>query len=422
MQDNAIPAPPGGCGPPWGRWSAASLLVAILVAPNLPADIFKFKDGRIVYGTVLRQSEVTVDDRSVTAWTVQVAPGSYIQVLETELERNGHQRLSEAGQEYVQKISSLPETAEAHYDLAGWCSQHGLTALAKAHYERAVDLDPNHEAARAAAGYKKNADGRWVRKDEIYGEQRGKIFYKGRWRFPESVAIEQAEEKAQQELAPLRKDLYRWHTAASFGRSERMQQDAVANLSKVQDPRAVPILAEFLLDTRKPAPPQVRLLYVHILARFQIPAAAQALASASLLDPAEQVRNAALDALARYGREWAIPFYIAHLRNPNNELVNRAADCLSQFNPPEAVLPLIQALNTDHVQDANAGPNMNVSSQGGLSFGGGSKKVKLTLSNSSVHATLTALTGQNFGFDEDQWLAWYASIYAAPVADLRRDP
>ncbi|GIW99078.1 MAG: hypothetical protein KatS3mg111_2411 [Pirellulaceae bacterium] len=400
-----------------------SLILTLAVFPiTATADIFRFQDGRVVAGKVIRQTQQTVDERAQTVWTVEIEPGVFLQIYESELERNGHEPLSEAEKEYAAKIATLPETAQAHYDLAGWCSQHGLTGLAKAHYQRAVDLDPEHEAARAAAGYKKDENGRWVRKDEIYGERRGKILYKGRWRFPEAVAIEEAEEKAQQELAPLRKDLYRWHSQASTGRSARLQEEALAHIRQINDPRAIGILGEFLLDTKKPAPVPLRMLYVEVLSRFRNPQAAQILASTSLLDPVASVRHAALDALAAYGREWAVPFYIAHLRNPNNELVNRAAECLGQFNPPEAILPLIEALNTEHVQETGGGPNMNVSNQGGLSFGGGPKKVQVTLQNASVHATLAALTEQNYGYDESQWLAWYARTFAPPVADLRRDP
>lgn len=403
-------------------------LVVCLVLVNLtltPAfgDLFRYKDGRIISGKVFGQpTQKKINNVSVTIWTVEIAPGSYVQVLESELARNGHDKLSDAEKEYEREVANLPQTAEAHCELAAWCVRHGMSALAEAHYRRALDLNPEHEVARVAAGYKKDGSGRWVKKEKIYGEQRGKVFYKGRWRFPESVAIEQAEEAANKKIAPLKKDLSRWHTSASFGRTPKQKQDAVAQIRQIRDPAAASILAEYLLETRKPAPTPVRLIYVRVLSQFENFTVAKALATASINDPDAIVRTACLDALSKFGEEVAVPMYISYLKNANNDLVNRAAEGLGQFNPRQATLPLIEALVTEHVFEVGGGAQMNVGNQGSFSMGGGPKKEKRSLQNSSVLGTLTQITNQNFDYNEPRWTAWYASVYGAPAGDLRRDP
>ena len=311
-----------------------------------------------------------------------------------------------------------PKTAEDHVRIAGEFAH--LKEVSKAHYEAAVELDPDNGVARAGAGYKKDDNGRWQKLEVIMGEQRGKVLYGRRWLFPEDIVIQQEKEKIEQALAPLKKKLNAWNTAASFGRSEKMRVDAIANLRKVQDPREAAILASYFLDTRRQPPVEIRLLYVNILSRFDTSIAA--LTNASLNDPEPRVRTACLDALRNMNARSAVPTYISYLSNSDNQIINRAAQGLGQFNPQEAVLPLIHALNTEHIVDNKGGAGMNVNAQGGLAFGGGKKKKKVTLTNSSVLATLSQITGQNFDYNEELWLAWYASIHGAPVRDLFRDP
>lgn len=402
-----------------------AVFLAVSVASySVAADVFRFKDGRVLFGQVVRKEPLQVDQRTDALWTLQIEQGSYIQIYESELDRNGHEPLSTAETDYVSLMSqSPPQTAQEHCDLAGWCLGKGLRDLARAHFERALDLDPNHSAARAAAGHMKDSDGRWVKKEVVMGEKRGKVLYKGRWRFPEDVVIEQAQENIEEEIAPLKKELNTWHRQAAKGRSEQAKRDAIASIQQLQDPRQAVLLAGYLLDARDPSPLNIRLLYVNVLSRF--PVAAQALTTASLTDPDSQVRNACLDALMGFGevgRNTAVPTYLNYLGNADNVLVNRAAEGLAQFgNPLEAVLPLIYAVITEHEVTAGGGAGMNVNTQGGLSFGGGPKTEKRQFNNASVLATLSQITRQNFGYDKAQWLAWYAGIHAAAAIDLRRD-
>ena len=199
------------------------------------------------------------------------------------------------------------------------------------------------------------------------------------------------------------------------------KNDAIANIRQIQDPLAVPILAEYLLDSRKPAPVAMRVLYVQVISRFETYEAAQALATASVTDPEVNVRNACLDGLRRFGRDVAVPTYLGFLTDKRNEFVNRAAEGLGQFNPPEAILPLIRALITEHVVVAGGGNSMNVGNNGTFGIGGGPKAEKVPFNNSSVLATLTQITGQSFGYEQNRWLVWYANTFAPPALDLRRD-
>lgn len=398
-------------------------LMLLALSPSLAcADVFRYKDGRVVSGTLRGDpKEQTIDGVTETVYTVMLEPGTFVMIFESELERNGHDRLSEAEQNYEATAIDKPQTAEAHYELAAEVSKDLLRDLAKAHYRRILDMDPDNQFARAGADYKKDDSGRWVKKEEIYAGQRGKVFVNGKWRFPESIAVEQAEEEAAQEINPIKKELSRFHQLAAFGRNDRLRSEGIAGIQSINDPLAVPLIAAYLLETFKPAPVNVRLLYVRWLARFENPLVAQTLAQASINDPEPQVRNACLSALRSFGANAAVPLYIGQLSSDDNARINIAAQGLAQFNPPQAVLPLIHALNTEHLVDVGGGGD-TYSMQGGMTLGGNNKKVKRVFQNASVYATLTQITGQNYNYDEALWLAWYARLRAAPANDLRRDP
>jgi hypothetical protein len=363
---------------------------------------------------------VRVGERDVTAWAVEIFPGAMVQILETELALNGRETLSQARQEYAGAVASMEQTTDAHLEMAGWCLKYGLTDLAAAHFRRVLDIDPDNNRARVAAGYDKDQNGRWVKKEVIMGDRRGKVLYKGSWRFPESVLIEQNREAEQQRIADATKNLVRWHRTV-FISSGRAYEEAIVGLQQIQDPLTIGTLSEYLLDARKPAPPNIRLLYVRLLSQFDNYDASRALAQASILDPLPNIRNACFDALSRFGREAAIPIYLGYLRSDNNLIVNIAAEGLGQLRATSAVLALINALETKHVREVGS-DSMNASPTSG-SFSMGSKKTEeIMIRNQSVLGTLSQLTGQSFGFDRQQWLAWYASVHAPSVDDLRRDP
>lgn len=396
------------------------LVSCIAASTSAVADTFRYKDGRVITGTVRNESSVKSGEDQVKAYVVEIEPGVMVQVLQNELEYNGHERLSEPRQAYVSNVGNMEQTVEQHFLAAGECLKHGLTDLAQAHYRRVLDLDPDNNRARDAAGYDKDRNGRWVKKDVVMGDRRGKVLYKGRWRFPESVAIEQSKEEAKQKLAEATKDLIRWHRAALAGTGRRYEE-AIQGLQTINDPLTASTIADFLLDTRKPAPLNLRLLYVRLLAKFQTYDAARGLAQASMLDPQSQVRNACFDALSNFGREVAIPLYISYLASDSNQLVNIAADGLGQLRADSAVLPLINALTTTHSTTVGSDAT-NASPTSGSFSVGGKKTIQVPVQNQSVLGTLAQLTGEHYGFDQERWMAWYARTYAPPAGSLKRDP
>ncbi len=403
------------------RVLAIALSLVVLGSTSVSkADIFKFKDGRVLFGTLKGKSTAEINGVEEDVLSVQIDSGVYVQILESELTTNGHEPLSEPRKKYAALAAAAPRTLEAQVALAETASSREFLLLdvVQAIREYCVDLAPNDSTVRSVAGYKLDNNGRWQTTDFIMVERRGMVRDGTRWVYPEELVIEQAKEKRVKAVAEATRDLRRWHAAVTNRYTKpdsRRYLEAVQGLRNIQDPLTTEAIAEYLQDTELAEP--LRLLYVDLLRRFQNPTAASALAQSVMKDPSDQVRNACLGALREYGRPIALATFVGYLASPNNPDINRAAYAIAQIDGKEAVLPLIKALVTQH-KVTLGGDGINLGG-GGLSMG--KQETTENFENSEVLGALTTLTGQTLGFDKALWLQWFAQTHAAPAGDLRRD-
>jgi tetratricopeptide (TPR) repeat protein len=399
------------------------ILISVLAIGGTRADQFQLKDGRQITGKMVHADTVREEDREENRYAIEVAPGVLVRIHQSDLARTGgHMKSDDREAEYRKQIANLPETADAHYQAGQWCSQQGLKDLARAHYLRTIDLDPNHKQARAAVEHTLDGEtGRWVKRGDLM-LQRGKVYHQGRWQFPEYIPMDEQVEEEKKQKAALQKEISRLHNEALRGTPDRVFQ-AVEQLRQINDPLAIEYLSQLLLGRQRggtvSATPQLKLVYIDVLSNFELPVAFVAIAHASVLDADNSVRTAALEVLARRGREVGISVISGYLKSPNNQLINSAAFALGRLNAQEMTLPLIDALVTRHeVQPSEA----TTYTPGGLVMGS-KKKQLVNVENDSVRSALSQITGQGrLGFDQAAWRAWYASVYAPPVDDLRRDP
>ena len=165
----------------------------------------------------------------------------------------------------------------------------------------------------------------------------------------------------------------------------------------------------------------------------------------SLNDASESVRIEAVKGLPEDQHTEAVPIYLKALKHDLNYIVNRAALALGIIGDESTVSGLIEALITRHryktwVADQQGfGVAMNSNGQmvqqtpvnmlppdiavmaltGQLPYGvqvnqvGGvpPRKKQVTIQrdeqNQMVHAALRKLTGQDYGYDERAWKAWW---------------
>ena len=282
-----------------------------------------------------------------------------------------------------------------------------------------IEADPNHIKARRALGYTQ-VKGRWLLQEQLMAEN-GYVRYKGAWRLPQEVELMKADAEETGAEKEWIKKIKRWNTWLSGDRAALARQ----NIEAIQDPHAIPALTSYLFykSDRK-----AKLLYAGVLARLGTPAAMDALVSASMNDPDEEVRVFCFERLADQKYTPAVRSYVQSLRSKNNAVINQAAVGLAYMKDASAVGPLIDALITTHRYRITKGdPRQqshsfsNAPGGGGFSFGNSEKIVDANIQNRSVLDTLVLLTNQNFEFNIGAWKDWFAVKKKAHVEDARRD-
>lgn len=406
--------------------------LALAVAGSLgwavAADEFVLKDGRALRGAV--RSERPAEGTKDKQFTVELAPGVMVLINGREIKQ--HTRGSGPEQEYVELMKKGEDTAEFHLKAASWCHKNGLKHHEVAHYERVLDLEPENRVARVGLNYTEGKDGRWIKRDVLMTEGRGKVRDGGKFRFPEIVALEEAQDEANQQRIKLLNEIRRWQRDVLTENNKRAP-DSLAKLQALDGPLASAALAELLFPrTNSPMspgqPPEaMRKLYVAVLARLADPAAVQTLVRMALTDSERDIRNAALEALRTVAPQAATLAFIQALRSDKPVQINAAGRALAVMSDESSILPLIEHVVTIHRtvtpgdNRTNAGFN-NAGGGGQFAFGGTAPKVSNQLSqNDGVLAALTTITGQNLGYDKDAWLAWYQQNYFGSGRDLRRD-
>ena len=149
-------------------------LVAILGPPAL-GDVVHLKNG----GRIEGQVALTEDGIVVR-----------LPVGEMRLSKDAVDRIEKkdtAMDEYARRSAAVkPDDAEAHYQLGLWALGAGLKPQATAEFERTLAIQPDHEGARNALGYRK-VGGVWLTFEQ---EMRANGFVQrdGQWMSPEAAA------------------------------------------------------------------------------------------------------------------------------------------------------------------------------------------------------------------------------------------
>ena len=248
----------------------------------------------------------------------------------------------------------------------------------------------------------------------------GFVRYRGAWRTVQEIELIERTERtnvAQKEWV-VRLDRLRRQCdqPAQAGR-------AAEEIRGITDPFAVPAIAAALAKEGAFA---VRSLYVEALARIRSGEAVAALVSTAVDHPDPETRIAAVDRLVLVGPRLAVPAVVAALGSPDNARVNRAAEALGRLGAASAIAPLIEAIETVHVAvTGEGGPEGSTTATfsptgGGLSMGGGRKRMNVTIKNERVLESLVLLTGANFGWNSAAWRAWLANRQSPPDFDPRR--
>jgi hypothetical protein len=378
------------------------------------AEVFVLTGGGQIEGTLLnpgQEPRTRFDIKLDGGATLTLSPDRVEQVVE----KSGIRR------KYEEFLSNLPDTADAHWDMAERCLQAGLKPERTFHLERVLKHAPDHEAARHALGYSQ-VDGRWVTTEDFHRNQ-GYTRYRGDWRLEQEVQLMRDEDDRDQEVNEWKRKVKMWRSWIAKGRGK--EGEAVAEIRAIDRRRAAPALAELLEDDEED--PRIKPLYIEVLAKLKSQVAVSAFINRALKDPNSVIRDRCLDELTKFGAESASQAFIKALKDNDNVIVNRAATGLGRLRDEDATKPLIDALSTKHRQtvstgSGNIGVGFNNGGVGGLSAGGGGPKtIEREVNNQAALSALTVIhQNVNFAFDKTRWRNWYAEQNTPQTVNLHR--
>ncbi|MEX0819268.1 MAG: hypothetical protein WD070_06735 [Pirellulaceae bacterium] len=381
------------------------------------ADNFVLRTGASVRGEWLNR-----DESSSGFYLVATEHGAIVKLERTRVVEVVRQ--SKAVAKYDRLAPTIADTAENHRKVAKWCRDNDLFEQCEQHLLRAIELDPDNEAARRELGYSE-IGGQWVKK-EAHLQRQGYVRYKGKWRL--SQEIELAEQRQTEDLA--KKD---WYVKLSRWRSQLNnagRQAALDNIRQVRDPLAIEAIGRLLQVERDR---RMRLIYVEVLGKIPDNQASVALVEIALSDRDEEVYFACVDQLAKRKTPPLVRQFVFALKSQHNGQVNRAAIALRSLGDPSVIPPLIDALVTRHdtilpgsdmISTTFASGGL-MNQQGGTYTSGPTAPQVLTQSamNQEVLKTLVKLSGVSFSFDQQAWRNWYTLEQRrgqSPPADARR--
>ncbi len=404
----------------------------VVTFPQLAmADLVKLINGGELRGKIIPSSNAKDKIR------VETLTGATVVVERSQVQFVTPRSL--AMEDYETRSRSLEDTAGAHWELAEWCRQRGLTKQRETHLRRVTELAPDNEKAQSILGRVWH-QGNWIDRDELMASQ-GYVKYKNKYITPQELeVIESTTDELERERSWFQK-IRLWHGWLD-GQHENRRAQAITELNSVDDPYAAPAIIKFLASDSRLA---IRELAVAILVKISGAKSINGLVKLALFDEALQIRKAALDGIGSAHYERAQKAFVTALKNESNTVVCRASTALGQIGDKEVIKPLIEALVTVHqyqvAMDLPNNQTYSFSSDGSFSSNTPAvppgvmdavrsgqllppvfavpsdtpaqlkKNVTIRVEhyNAETLAALGKLTQQNFGYDKRTWHLWWAA-------------
>ena len=392
------------------------ILMTLAIGPSTLADIVRLKTGGELRGSIGSADDQQISITTLAGTTLSLPTDAVHFLL----------RRSDTEEEYETRLATLPNTVEAHLDLADWCKANRLRSQRQQQLRQVLLIDPNHEGVRKLLEYTRDGV-LWKTRDHILRE-RGLVRTRRKYitRQERDSLAETTAEKEQQAA---------WSRQMSRIAEGIRARDAnaVAAIREVRDPMAIAGLTAFFREALEPA---VRDAYVFALGQIKHSGALPPLVEQAVLDTVPQIRTNAAILITEARAEEATAMLIKYLEVEDNQTVQNAADALGLLGHPKSLAPLIEALVTQHqystrpsaaeevavraadllnrpdltpaeivvVMQASLTPLRGVVATTDESNG----RVQLVYPhrNTSVLTALKRMTGQDFGYDQRTWRLW----------------
>ncbi|GIW72267.1 MAG: hypothetical protein KatS3mg102_1809 [Planctomycetota bacterium] len=149
-------------------------LVLLLGALPAGADVIFLETGGQVRGEIVEETETQV--------IVRMRSG-IIHVIDRE-EILRIERESDPQAEFARRLAAVPAgDADGYYELGRWAEERGLKEEARQAWLKAIEIAPDHAAARAALGHRKHR-GRWYDEEGYKKAVEGLVRWNGQWVTP----------------------------------------------------------------------------------------------------------------------------------------------------------------------------------------------------------------------------------------------
>lgn len=406
------------------REIAVAALACSLAAITADADVVRLRNGGELRGTIVSPPN---------AQTVRVETLDGILVSVSQDEVTAMVKRSLEAERYVDLAREVEDTVEARLELAKWCRANRLNTERREQMRAVLKLDPDNELARETLGYIYR-DGHWLT-EAAAKRADGFVKVGRRWVTPaEAALLEKIDESSAQAKA--------WFPKAVLIEKQYKRSDPIRRRNLLEqiagndDKYAV---AAWVRTFASHPDPAVRLACISSLSSIGSVATIRPLAALAVEDGDENVRVAAVRAIPANHREMAAEVLCKWLTHENNTYIRNAGLAIEVMGSEVAVARLIRALVTGHWRTVQVIDNTPGFSSNGGNIGFGSqpvlppeieagvrtgqypfgvnilppanrvrtKRVRVEVQNDTVRRALVVITGQDFGFDERAWSAWW---------------
>lgn len=421
-------------------------LVWLALALPAAADVLKLKSGSVLMGKVESKGDESLKFRTEMG---------IVEVKNADIA--GLEPGPAPWEEYEKIKSGYADTADGQYQLGLWCREHAMPAKARAHFRKAIDRDPDHEAARLALGHYRDGN-TW----KAPGAPPKSAATRPALPAPaasqpdidRAARAKSASAKPSNKMTPeeklLRDLITRWNVriTAIFNSKlktrepgSKLFEEGRRQILAIQDPLAISVIGGILSKGGR----AVRLVMVEALAGFKNEGRDEStmnLVVISLFDPDPVVRTVAARALVPRQDERIVTRFRKALSSNEDMVIRNAAVVLGMMRSREAVRDLAKCLYTverrtvryarqeiigDVYRSFNGqsvivphDPNMPGSERliyrpdGVAVLATGTlvgtrwvdEQMDVKFFRTDVQEALIAITGQNFGFEPEAWLKW----------------
>ncbi|MCK4342580.1 MAG: hypothetical protein KAY37_12750 [Phycisphaerae bacterium] len=380
------------------------------------ADIFHLRSGGTVNGQLLEIADEQYKIRTVVG---------IVHLPITSVERIEEAESPFA--EYERRAREAADTPEEQTALAAWCEKQDLQAERRRHLRYAIELDPDYAPARQALGYER-VDDTWVDSRHLRDRQHKTSSERGK----------RADHKAEKLAEATRRQWYLHiravkQTFLDSSRTDRMEEGR-ARIRRINDPLAI----EPLTDLLGHGTIKDRELLVEMLSGFDEDAATMNLTILALLDSSNTIRRRVVVELVRRNDPRVETQFWKALHSDNNLILARAAYALGQLNSKAVVPDLIDLLRAQEMRWVEIPVRLyfqvmtnefriNVRPRGNHSVSMPPTTINgkpiigawywelanvwryrhVTVYRTEVLEALRCITGQDFGFEREEWLNWY---------------